>query len=95
LKGSKPAHQYLGSAARRFANNLSALLTQIVWELLRGRQTFAKIKDSRLVPTIFLEWLDIQLVTDFHQRSVGWSILRRKSSELSLDDRPLVGVNLS
>jgi hypothetical protein len=67
----------------------------MVWELLRGRHTFAKIKDSRLVPTIFLEWLQIQLVTDFHQRFVDWMHFATQSSELSPDGRPLAGVNLS
>jgi hypothetical protein len=52
----------------------------MVWELLRGRHTFAKIKDSRLVPTVFLEWLEIQLVGIFANGPWAGRILLRRNA---------------
>jgi hypothetical protein len=52
----------------------------MVWELLRGRHTFAKIKDSRLVPTVFLEWLEIQLVGIFANGLWAGRILLRRNA---------------
>src|SRR5258708_6507010 len=57
----------------------------MVWELLRGRHTFAKIEDSRLVSSS--GWQRDSIGNRFLTSSFSTGYILQASSELSLDGR--------